>query len=349
MSHWRAAIRATLVVTLAAVALIPVVSVPRAQAATGLTVTRVSGADRYATAAAIADAGWPGTLPSGSTVLLATGQNYPDAVAGAAAAGHLGVPLLLSTSASLSASAAQEIRRLGPTRVVLLGGTSALSLTVASQVAALGVTVVRWSGTDRYATAATISRNTYSGSATNVYLATGKAFPDALAGAALAAVAGGPLLLTEPTSLPPETAAEIQRLHPSAIVVLGGTSAVSDAVADAAVAAAGGAQRSRLAGSDRYQTADEVAPTLVQVHGGTTASNGILVATGYDFADALAGAAWAGTSDRPLLLVPNNHVTPHTWQTIRDLRPSSAIVLGGTKAVSDSVADGLASGNPPTV
>jgi polyvinyl alcohol dehydrogenase (cytochrome) len=323
-------------------------SVTTAAGATGLAVTRVSGADRYATAAAIADAGWPGALPANSTLLLATGSTFPDAVAGSAAAGHLGVPLLLTATGSLSSAAAAEIDRLKPTQVALLGGTSALSTAVAQQVAAHGATVVRWQGGDRYATAVAISQATYPSGATNVYLATGTNFPDALAGAALAAVAGGPLLLTDPKTLPSETAAEIARLHPSAIVVLGGTTAVSSQVAAAAVSAAGGATLSRLEGPDRYQTADAVASVLVSVKGGTTASNGVLLATGLDFPDALAGAAWAGESDRPLLLAPSSYVTPQTLQTIQSLAAPSAVVLGGTSAISAAVASELSSGNPPT-
>ncbi|HTC69766.1 MAG TPA: cell wall-binding repeat-containing protein [Acidothermaceae bacterium] len=319
-----------------------------AAGATGLTVTRVSGADRYATAAAIADAGWPNPLPANSTLLLATGATFPDAVAGAAAAGHLGVPLLLTASGALSSSAAAEIDRLKPTHVALLGGTAALSDAVAQQVATHGATVVRWQGSDRYATAVAVSKATYPSGATNVYLATGTNFPDALAGAALAAVAGGPLLLTDPKTLPSETAAEITRLHPSAIVVLGGTSAVSDQVAAAAVTAAGGAAQSRIQGADRYQTADAVASVLVSVKGGTTAANGILLATGLDFPDALAGAAWAGESDRPLLLAPELYITPQTWSTIQTLAAPSAVILGGTSAIADGVATGLSSGNPPT-
>ena len=319
-----------------------------AAGATGLTVTRVSGADRYATAASIADAGWPNALPANSTLLLATGATFPDAVAGAAAAGHLGVPLLLTSSSALSPSAAAEIDRLKPTRVALLGGTAALSDAVSQQVATHGASVVRWQGSDRYATAVAVSQATYPSGATNVYLATGTNFPDALAGAALAAVAGGPLLLTDPNTLPSETAAEITRLHPSAIVVLGGTSAVSNQVAAAAVTAAGGAAQSRIQGADRYQTADAVASVLVSVKGGTTAGNGILLATGLDFPDALAGAAWAGESDRPLLLAPGSYITPQTWSTIQTLAAPSAVVLGGTNAIAAGVSTGLASGNPAT-
>ena len=338
-----------------AVAAVLLAAVPVTVAATaapglaaGVTVSRVSGVDRYGTAAAIADAGWPAALPSGSTLLLATGQNFPDAVAGAAAAGHLGVPMLLTPTNSLSASAQSEISRLKPSRVALLGGTSALSTAVESAVTGLGVTVDRWQGADRYATAAAVSEATYPNGAVNVYLATGSAFPDALAGSALAAVAGGPLLLASPTSLPAATAAEISRLHPSAIVALGGTSAVSDGVLDAAVAAAGGATKSRISGADRYATADAIASTVVQVGGGTTASKGALLATGLDFADALSGAAWAGATGRTLFLAPGSYVTPHTWQTIQSAQATSVTVLGGSKAISDAVASGLQSGNPPT-
>jgi putative cell wall-binding protein len=332
----------------AAVAVLPVTGAQRAHAATGLAVARVAGADRYETAAAIAKAGWPSALPSGSTVLLATGENYPDAVAGAAAAGHLGVPLLLTRTAALPDSTQAQLVRLKPAKVALLGSTAAISDTVATQIKALGIDVVRWQGINRYATAAAVSQATYPDGATNVYLATGTAFPDALAGSALAAVAGGPLLLTDPHSLPQATADEISRLHPSAIVILGSTSAVSDQVAAVAQGASGGSQLSRVSGPDRFQTADALASLLVQVHGGTFASKGILIATGMNFADALAGAAWAGASDRPLLLVPGSYVTTHTWTTIQQLKAPSALVLGGTASVSDAVANGLHAGAPPT-
>ena len=348
MRNWVAAVA---VLALGAPLVAVSTNVPIAAGATGLTVTRVSGADRYATAAAVADAGWPNALPANSTLLLATGSTFPDAVAGAAAAGHLGVPLLLTASDSLSSSAAAEIDRLKPAKVALLGGTSALSAAVAQQVTSHGATVVRWQGGDRYATAVAISQATYPNGATTVYLATGTNFPDALAGAALAAVAGGPLLLTDPNTMPAETANEIIRLHPSAIVVLGGTSAVSTQVAATAVSAAGGATLSRLQGADRYQTADAVASVLVAVKGGTLpamASNGVLLATGLDFPDALAGAAWAGESDRPLLLAPSSYITPQTWQTIQSLAAPSVVVLGGTSAITAAVASGLSAGNPPT-
>ena len=321
---------------------------PDAAGAAGLVVTRVAGADRYATAAAIAGTGWVGQLPANSTLLLATGAAFPDAVAGSAAAGHLGVPLLLTAGGSLSSAAAAEITRLKPARVALLGGTTALSANVATQVGALVPNVLRWQGADRFATAVAVSQQTYPSGATTVYLATGMAFPDALAGAALAGLAGGPLLLTTGTTLPQATAAEITRLHPSSIVVLGGTAAVSAQVATAAGTAAGGVTPSRLQGADRYQTADAIAAVLVHLNGGTSATHGVLIATGQAFPDALAGGAFAAKTNRPLLLVPQTYITPQTWQTVQDLGAASAIVLGGTTVVSAGLEAGLVSGSPPT-
>ena len=321
---------------------------PDAAGASGLVVARVAGADRYATAAAIAATGWPGQLPANSTLLLATGSAFPDATAGSAAAGHLGVPLLLTSGASLSSAAAAEITRLKPAKVALLGGTTALSAKVASDVGALGPNVVRWQGVDRFGTAVAVSQQTYPSGAATVYLATGMNFPDALAGAALAGLAGGPLLLTTGTTLPQVTATEIARLHPSAIVVLGSAAAVSDQVAQAAKTAAGGVTPSRLQGADRYQTADAIAAVVVHLNGGLSATHGVLIATGLNFPDALAGGAFAAKTDRPLLLVPQTYITPQTWQTVQDLGAASAVVLGATSAVSAGLEAGLGSGSPPT-
>ncbi|MDQ1484435.1 MAG: hypothetical protein QOJ62_128 [Actinomycetota bacterium] len=344
----RARARAGLTALVISAPLALVAATQPAAGATGPVVTRLAGTDRYATAAAIAQSGWPGALPAGSSLLLASGEKYPDAVAGAAAAGRLKVPMLLTAAAQLSGAASAEITRLKPATVVLLGGPAALSSAVQTQVAALGPAVVRWQGADRYGTAAATSTAMYPSGATNVYLASGAAFPDALAGGGLAAKAGGPLLLTDPAILPAATKAEIARLHPSAVVVLGGTASVSNAVAASAVAAAGGAQLSRISGADRFQTANAVAAAMVAVNGGTSASNGVLVANGLNFPDALGGAALAGATDRPLLLTPQSYVTPATWNTIQSLAPPTAFVLGGVNSISAAVAAGIAAGNPPT-
>jgi putative cell wall-binding protein len=91
-------------------------------------------------------------------------------------------------------------------------------------------TVTRLAGADRYAAAAAVSANTVTAPVTTVYLATGATFPDALAGAPLAGASGSPVLLVRRDTIPASVHAELTRLKPEKIVVLGGPGSVSDAV-----------------------------------------------------------------------------------------------------------------------
>jgi putative cell wall-binding protein len=197
---------------------------------TGSTVFRWNGVNRYDTAAQLA------SLTGGlsTTVFLATGASFPDALGGSAAAGRLSGALLLTEGNAVPDETASALTSGKPVKVVILGGEAVISAAVISQVHTLlpGATVERWAGADRYATAAAISSNTYPQGATTAYLASGADYPDALAGAPVAALAGAPLLLTSRDCVPASTLAELQRLGTTNIVVLGGTSAVSDAAAN---------------------------------------------------------------------------------------------------------------------
>ena len=119
-----------------------------------------------------------------------------------------------------------ELDRLGVTDVVIVGGPAAVSNDVAAGIAATGRTVTRLAGANRYASAASVSSHVF-GSADTVLVAVGTDFPDALAGAAISGVAGGPLLLVEADDIPGAAANELTRLSPDQIVVLGGPAAVS--------------------------------------------------------------------------------------------------------------------------
>jgi putative cell wall-binding protein len=194
------------------------------------TVTRLSGENRYATAAAISAATYAPGVP---VVYLATGQDFPDALAGAAAAGAEGAPLLLVTTDGLPAATAAELVRLQPTRIVLFGSVTTVSDEVLATLSGYAPDgAVRVAGTDRYSTAAAISAATKAPGVSVVYIATGADFPDALAGAAMAGFTRGPLLLVTKDSLPASALAELARLGPARIVILGGNGVVSDVTMD---------------------------------------------------------------------------------------------------------------------
>jgi spore germination protein YaaH/putative cell wall-binding protein len=196
--------------------------------ATSGSVTRIAGADRYATAAAASAATFaPGT----PVAYVATGSAFADALAGGAAAGRQGGPILLTLPSSLPAPTAAELGRLKPGRIVVLGGTGAVSASVAAQLDAYTTgSVTRLSGADRYATAVAVSQATTAAGPRVVYVATGTSYPDGLAGTPPAVRDQGPLLLTRSVSLPAAVAAELLRLAPARIVVLGGPGAVSSGV-----------------------------------------------------------------------------------------------------------------------
>lgn len=289
-------------------------------------VSRLQGPSRYATAAAVSAA----AFDTADVVLLATGTAFPDALAGAAVAHQLGAPVLLTDPTTLPAETATELERLSPAMILVLGGGQAVSDAVAdaAKAAAGGADAQRLSGRDRYATAAAVAARVPASS--TVLLATGTDFPDALAGANLAASLGAPMLLTAPDVLPAATAEVLAERRPDRVVVLGGYGAVSNDVAVAAARAAGGAVIRREQGADRFDTAATVAALLEP-------SPAVLVATGRDFPDALAGAAVAARLGAPVLLTERDVLPAATDAALRSRGVSSVTVLGGPGAVDDAV------------
>ena len=181
----------------------------------GYQVTRYAGADRYATAVAVADAlGDPGV------VLLATGANFPDALAAGPAAAHVQGVVLLTDGGSMPAATNAYLAGHAAT-VYAVGGPAAKADPDATAVV----------GADRYATAADLAARLFAGP-TLVGLATGTSFPDALSGGAQLARAGGPLLLATPTGLPAATSGYLAAVKTglTAVHLFGGTNALTDNV-----------------------------------------------------------------------------------------------------------------------
>ncbi len=291
---------------------------------------RLAGADRYSTAAAISASSFN---PGVAVAYVATGSNFPDALAAGAAAAARGGPVLLVTSTSLPSATVAELNRLRPQTIKVVGGSSVVSDGVLNALRGYATSGVaeRVAGANRFATAAQISLNTFGPGVPVAYIATGKNFPDALAGVAAAGATGGPILLTQPTELPAETAAELSRLRPGRIVVLGAAGVVSDSVVGALQGhTAGGV--TRQAGSDRYATA--VAVSGATFGGATT----VFIATGATFPDALGGGPVAGALPGPLLLVPAGGVPSSVAAELQRLDPDRIVILGGTGAVSAGVA-----------
>lgn len=293
---------------------------------------RLAGIDRLATALAVAKAGFPTTAP---IVFVASALDYPDALAAGPVAAHLGGPLLLTAPATLRADLAAELTQLAPSKVVIVGGTGAVSKAVEDQVATAvpGATVSRLGGVDRWATADKVIRYGFATSA-SVYVATGDSFADALSASAAAGAHDEPLLLVDGTSqvLGTGTRTLLADLGTTKATIVGGTAVVSSALQHALQALLPTDGVTRVAGTDRFATSDAIAvdafPTATHAY----------IASGMNFPDALGGSALAGHAKAPLVTVPGTCIPPKTIADLAAMGVTSITEIGGSDVVSPTIA-----------
>ncbi|MDR3288724.1 MAG: cell wall-binding repeat-containing protein [Peptococcaceae bacterium] len=189
-----------------------------------LQVQRLEGSDRFATAARIALT----AVPSSNEAFLASGTSFADALSISSYAAAQGIPLLLTAADRVPAATLEALQTLGVQSVTLIGGTGVIQPSAQAQLEALGLSVSRLAGSDRYLTnAAVISAVQQDASA--VYIATGEDFPDALTGAALAAQQNHPILLLPSGKLTAAATDSLRGLQAkaSAFTLLGGWGAIS--------------------------------------------------------------------------------------------------------------------------
>lgn len=291
--------------------------------------TRLYGSDRYATAVEISKDGWD----SSANVVLVSGQNFADALAAGPLAKKLNAPILLTMKDTLPSVTKAEITRLGATKVYIVGGTGAVSDAVAT---ATGVTVERIFGADRYATAAAVA-DEIGATADKVILARGDDYADALAAAA---VQGSiPILFAGKAgaaSLQSATEDAIADLSVKDVVIVGGSGAVSSAIETQVKGLVNGTV-TRLAGSDRFKTAVAIANAF-KPEGGY---QGVVLATGYDFADALAAGPYAAKNNYALLLSgkaanPLDGSAINFIQANDSIAADNIIAVGGISVVPDT-------------
>ncbi len=198
------------------------------------TVTRIGGKNRYETSALIASQlatvrGVP------ARVVIASGVDFPDALAISPLAAKKNMPILLTDPAVLTTVTAQAIAASGATGAIIVGSEAAVSESVATSVTAMTTWMARLGGDNRWQTARIIGEyaQTQGMSLERFVVCTGQNFPDALAGGVLAARINGVMLLTRTDDLPPATSSLLSPT-PDTIrwYILGADSAVSVSVAN---------------------------------------------------------------------------------------------------------------------
>jgi putative cell wall-binding protein len=296
---------------------------------------RLAGDDRYDTSVQISQEAFP---KGADTVVIATGSDWPDALCGSALSGAVDGPILLAAPGGLTDSVKAEIARLGATDAYILGSSRVVSLDIERELDdMLSGYVTRLAGSDRYWTAKAITNevielrpDAYDGTA---LVTTGGNYADAMAAAPLSAALAWPILLTNPLDDSLYAPADL-----STAVVLGGTTAVPQVVEDDLVGLIGAPNVVRLAGDTRYDTA-----ALIAQYGVDNGMHwdGVGIATGQNFPDALAGGASLGRLGAVMLLTPSTSLAPAAATKLTDNAAGigTVYVLGGSAAVSTSVMD----------
>lgn len=294
----------------------------------GRAIERLSGQDRHGSAVEVSRELFVTGVP---VVYLTSSTGFADALAAGPAAAHQRGPVLLTPRDALPAVVVNELQRLNPQRIVVLGGPAAISEHVVRQAMAHASTT-RIAGRDRYATAAALSAATFRPGVKRVVVTTGETFPDSLAG--IAATLDGPILLVGRDQVPSATTAELRRLGPEEVLVLGGPAAISEATFATLQSTVEAARR--VFGEHRYETA------ALALQEGVDRARVVYVASGESFPDALAAAAAAGVRSTGILLVTRDSAPSVVLDEIRRLDPGRIIILGGITRISEATAQKLA-------
>ncbi len=299
---------------------------------------RIWGVDRYQTAAQVASE----HFDVADVAVLARGDDYADALSASGLAGAHEAPILLTDPDGLSAGVSAELERLGVEQVIISGGTGAIGAAVVDELEALGYTVQRIGGTDRYETSAMLAseiENVTGSTPELAFVARGDSFPDALSASPIAWANAAPVVLTRPDELVDPAADYFEHALPDATLLVGGLAAL-DVDVDQAVEAIVG-PTPRVGGVDRYDTAARICEWATTRGIADTSFTGVAIGT--DFPDALAGGPGVGARGGVMLLTRPDSVPFHTMDfiTTAAVDIDTLQVLGGPGAVSDDVVDAL--------
>ena len=289
---------------------------------------RIGGSDRYETAVKIAQDYF---AAGADAAVLTRGDSSSDALAAVPLAKHFNAPLLLTPQDQLPDQVLTEIKTLGVKTVYIVGGEMAVSSQVADVISGQGITIQRIAGPDRYATAYQVAKLLGNTDQAVIVDGNDEAYPDALSISSWAAYNGAPILYADGTNtLPEDTAKALTELKVTRTILVGGTAVLPQSLEGLVP------NPERYAGVDRYDTNIQV---LSKLQPNPTQ---IFVATGNNFADALAGAAVAGQTNAWLILTGNSQatgsgLTSEQQQLVLSVKGVKDLhVLGGTVAVPDA-------------
>lgn len=284
----------------------------------------LAGVNRFETAVAISKYSY---LTS-DTAILVLGTDFPDALSAGPLAMKYNAPILLSQNSRISTTTLNELKRLQVKNVILLGGEAVITASVEASLKENGILqITRIAGNNRYETAEKVAYHlTDNQKQVKVILASGENFADALSVGSYASKEGIPILLSRKGSLPTATKKALSNLLVDEVLILGGLSAIDDAVIAEIKSIKPDMKVTRIQGESRYSTAVEVS----NLYFGSSTQG--IIASGVEFADALAAAPFAAKHNIPILLVNDRSVSTVLKEYLNK-RFELLYVIGGEAAI----------------
>jgi putative cell wall-binding protein len=301
----------------------------------GLVTERVRGeVDRYDTAIAVSTKTFPAS-DSASAVVVASGENYPDALSASLFAFQKNAPILLAQKDFISSKMLREIERVLPTRgkVYVMGGPAALSDKVLQTIRSFnnaGFDVERVAGkNDRIDTALEVAKRV-SGNPDTFFVTNSKDFVDPLTASAVSAQKKIPLLLTPASDFDKRVVDFLSQRAVSKIYIVGGYASVSKPMEDELVAKFRNVERIN---DTSYPFSNSIALTNKFFPQSTL--NTFTFATGEKYPDALASSVLAAKNGSPLILVPSRQLPASIsdYMASKASSTSKSYILGGEAAV----------------
>lgn len=268
-------------------------------------IQRLAGADRYQTAVAISQKGWP----TSNLVILSRGDDFPDALSASSLAGKYNCPILLTQTDYLNPATSEEIKRLKAEEAIVLGTEDVISERVVDDLTGnchiLPNKITRIGGETRYETSALIAEKLISGGQTTPnfsFISYGENYPDALSASSIAYFNQVPILLVRKDSIPEKIKETLEKLKINSVIITGQDDVVLESVKK--WLADNGYKTKRLGGETRYETCAQIAEYGKQNLNLNPAICGICY--GENFPDALTLAPFSGKYKAPILLSRND-------------------------------------------
>lgn len=188
--------------------------------------------------------------------------------------------------------------------------------------------VERIYGDDRIKTALEVSSDSFS-TAENAVIARSDDYPDSLSASVLAKQLKGPILLTRSGVLADGIEKELTRLKVKKVYIVGGESAVSEKVEQSLAKKERTVER--IYGDNRYETSAEIANEVMDL---AREKGRAVIASGEEYADALAISPYAAAKGYPILLVRSNALHPTIEKVIEDRKIADVEIVGGTRRIT---------------